>query len=112
MPEQIQKIWSKSTANGSMRMWGTLHVSRPGRNLVGWIVDTWTEGGAPPRLRPKMHWVPRDGKFHHMHMNIDYRSSIQMGEEDAEIEPTRAAFITATLGLWEEEWLEEEAKKV
>jgi hypothetical protein len=111
MPEQIEKIWSKSTANGSMRMWGTLHASRGG-NLVGWIVDTWTEGGEPPRLRPKMHWVPRDGKFHHMYMNMGNRSSIQMGEEDTDIEPTRAAFITATLGLCEEEWVAEEAKKV
>jgi hypothetical protein len=57
-----------------------------------------------------MHWVPRDGKFHHMHMNIDFRSSIQMGEEDTDIEPTRAVFIKATLGLWEQEWLEEGAK--
>jgi hypothetical protein len=93
-------------------MWGTLHVSRPGGTLVGWIVDTWTEGGGPLRLRPKMHWVPRDGKFHHMHMNIDYRSAIQIGEEDINIEPTRAVFIKATLGLWEQEWLEETAKTV
>jgi hypothetical protein len=111
MPEQIEKIWSRSTINGSMRMWGTLHVSRPGGNLVGWIVDTWTEAGEPPRLQPRMHWVPRDGKFHHMHMNIDHRSSILMGEEDTDIEPTRAAFIKATLGLWEQEWMEEGAKK-
>ena len=108
MPEQIEKIWSKSTSNGSMRMWGTLH-SRPGGKLVGWIVDTWTEYGEPP-LRPKMHWVPRDGKFHHMQMNIDFRSSILIGEEDAEIETTRAAFIKATLGLWEQQWLDEVAK--
>jgi len=109
MPEQIEKIWSKSTSNGSMRMWGTLH-SRPGGKLVGWIVDTWTEYGDPPHLRPKMHWVPRDGKFHHMHMNIDFHSSIQIGEEDTDIEPIRATFIKATLGLWEDEWLAEGAK--
>jgi hypothetical protein len=111
MPEQIEKILSRSTADGSMRMWGTLHASRPGGNLVGWIVDTWTEGGEPPRLQPRMHWVSRDGKFHRMHMNIDYRSAIQIGEEDTEIESIRAVFIKATLGLWEQEWLEEGAKK-
>ena len=110
MPEQVEKIWSRSTSNGSMRMWGTLHIGRPSGRLVGWIVDTWTEYGDPPHLRPKMHWVPRDGKFHHMHMDIDFRSRILIGEEDAEIEPTRAAFIKATLGSWEQEWLEEAAK--
>jgi hypothetical protein len=110
MPEQIEKIWSRSTINGSMRMWGTLHVSKPGGNLVGWIVDTWTENGEPPRLHPKMHWVSRDDKLHHMHMNIGFQNGILIGEEDTDIEPTRAAFIKATLGLWEQEWLEEEAK--
>jgi hypothetical protein len=111
MPEQVENTWSRTTVNGFMRMWGTLHVSRPGRNLVGWVVNTWTDGGGQPRLRPKMHWVPRDGKFHHMNMSIGNRTSIQMGEEDTDIESTRAAFITATLGLWEQEWLEEKTKK-
>jgi hypothetical protein len=37
----------------------------------------------------------RGGKFHHMYMNIDFPSSIQIGEENTDIEPTRAAFIQA-----------------
>jgi hypothetical protein len=38
------------------------------------------------------------------------RSNIQIGEEDTDIEPIRATFIKATLGLWEDEWLAEGAK--
>lgn len=38
----------------------------------------------------------RGGKFHHMYMNIEFpTSSIQIGEENTDIEPTRAAFIQA-----------------
>lgn len=88
-------------------MWGTLHVNQR-RELVGWIVDTWTEVGVEPHLLPKMHWVPReDGKFYHMRLNIDFRSSLEIFHEDTDIEPHRAAFVKATLALWEQEWLDQ-----
>ena len=112
MPELIEKILSRDTTSGAIRMWGSLHVSKPGGTLVGWIVDTWTEGDAEPHLSPRMHWVPRDGKFYYMHLYIDIRSSMQIGGEALDIEPERAAFIRATLALWEQEWLEAEGKKL
>jgi len=91
-------------------MWGTLHASARSKKLIGWLVNTWTENGPQPRLQPKMHWVTRDGKFHHMHVSVDFpQNSLSMGEEDTEIEVIRAAFILKTLSLWEEEWLKESA---
>jgi hypothetical protein len=63
-----------------------------------------------PLFVPKCIGCQGMGKFHYMQMNIDFRSSILIGEEDAEIETTRAAFIKATLGLWEQQWLDEGAK--
>ena len=93
-------------------MWGTLHINRVGGKAVGWLVDTWTEKGVELRLRPRMHWVPReDGKFYRVHLTIDARSSITIAEEDTDIESYRAAFITSTLATWEQEWLEEQSKQ-
>jgi hypothetical protein len=60
-----------------------------------------------------MYWVPRsDNKFYNVRLNIGFQSTMNVYDEDAEIEPHRAAFIKATLALWEQEWLEEEGKKV
>ena len=88
-------------------MWGALHTDVRGE-VVGWLVDTWTEASAEPHLRPKMHWVPRiDGKFYHVQLSIDFRSSMIVFDEDTEIEPNRAVFIKKTLALWEQEWLEQ-----
>jgi hypothetical protein len=108
---QIEKIFSRSTSDKNIAMWGTLHVARPGGELVGWLVDSWTLWGIGPRLRPKMHWVPReDGKFYLVHLSIGPRSSISIEGEDTEIEPQRAEFITSTLAKWEQEWIEEQSK--
>jgi hypothetical protein len=112
MPELIEKVYSRRTIVGTVSMWGTLHVTRLGGRVVGWIVDTWTERGVEPFLPPRMHWVPRDGKFYYMRLNVGIRSSMEIGGEATDIEPHRAAFIKATLALWEQEWLDEEAKKL
>jgi len=51
-----------------------------------------------------------DGKFYAAHMKIDFRSALLISDEDTNIEPHHAAFIKATLALWEKEWLEDKAK--
>ena len=108
---QIEKILSRSTSDENIAMWGTLHVARPGGELVGWLVDSWTLPGAETHLRPKMHWIPsEDRKFYHVHVAVGVRSSLTMGDEDADIEPRRAEFITSTLAKWETEWIEEQSK--
>lgn len=77
MPELIEKILSRTTTSGPIRMWGSLHVSKPSGRLLGWIVDTWTEHlDVTPHLLPRMHWVPRDGKIYCMKLNIDFQSTI------------------------------------
>jgi hypothetical protein len=108
---EIEKILSRSTTDNNIAMWGTLHVARPGGELVGWLIDSWTLSGVEPHLRPKMHWIPKeDGKFYHVHLAVGVRNSLTMGDEDANIEPRRAAFITSTLSTWEKEWIEEQSK--
>lgn len=93
-------------------MWGSLHASKRSSELVGWLVNTWTEDGTRPRLQPKMHWVTRDGTFHHMHENIEFdHNNLSMGKEDTDIEVLRAAFILRTLSFWEEEWMMEAANQ-
>jgi hypothetical protein len=107
-PEQAERILSRRTVGGSISMWGTMHVNRHNRRVVGWIVDTWTESGIEPHLTPRMLWVSReDGKFHNMGLQVDVRSVIRVFDEATNIEPHRAAFIKATLALWEQEWLEQ-----
>jgi hypothetical protein len=89
-------------------MWGTLHVNSQNRKLLGWIVDSWTEAGIEPHLRPRMLWVSReDGKLYNMKLEIDFRSVTNVFDEATDVEPHRAAFIKATLALWEQEWIEQ-----
>jgi hypothetical protein len=104
----IEKILSRSVSKGGISMWGTLHAEQGDGRLVGWIVDTWTEHrDTKPHLPPKMHWVPRDGRLHHMQLRIDaFQSSALIGPEDTEVESSRAAFIKTTLGIWEQEFVE------
>jgi hypothetical protein len=107
----IERVYSRTVAVGNLSMWGTLHASRRTGAVKGWIVDSWSYGG-PPYLRPKMHWVTfPDYKLHHMHLNIDFNSTMQVGREDTDIEPERLVFIRATLKQWENDWLEEQSKK-
>jgi hypothetical protein len=85
-------------------MWASLYVDQTGEK-VAWLVDTWSEQGVMPHLKPKLHWVSHeDGKFYHVLLNIDYQNSLKISEEDTEIEPHRAAFIRSTLATWEQEY--------
>jgi hypothetical protein len=107
----IEKVYSRTAALGNLSMWGSLHVSRRTRKVKGWIVNSWSQAG-PPYLHPKMHWVSfPDYKLHHMKLNIDFNSTMQIGPEDTETEPERLIFIRAALRQWEQDWLEEESKK-
>jgi hypothetical protein len=70
------------------------------------------EQDVTPNLHPRLHFVPKeDGKIYKIHLSGNF-ANIQDDGEDTEIEPHRAAFIKATIALWEQEWLEEEAKKL
>jgi hypothetical protein len=92
-------------------MWGTLHSSRTTGRVKGWIVDSWSEG--PPYMHSKMHWASfPDYKLHHMQLNIDFSSTMEIGPEDTEIDPVRLVFVHATLRQWEQDWLSEESKKI
>lgn len=109
-PEQqdsLKKVYSRTTRFDNLNMWGSLHVSRRTGRVAGWIVDSWSEWGYPP-INPKLYWVSfPDHKLYHMQLNIDFRSTIRLGPEDAEIEPQRLIFIRATLAQWERDWLEQ-----
>jgi len=109
--ELVEKIYSRTTSVGNISMWGTLHVSRQTGKIKGWLTDSWSQGG-PPYLHPKLYWLTKpDYKFHHVRLNIDYRSTIELGPEETDVEPERAAFIRTTLGQWEQDWLEDQSKK-
>jgi hypothetical protein len=106
--EQLERILSRKTVGGAISMWGTLHVNRQSRKLLGWIVDSWTEAGIEPHLRPRMLWASReDGKFYTMGLEINFRSVTNVFDEATDVEPHRAAFIKATLAIREQEWLDQ-----
>jgi|HubBroStandDraft_4_1064222.scaffolds.fasta_scaffold146538_2 hypothetical protein len=107
----IERVYSQKTTVGSLSMWGTLHSSRTTGRVKGWIVDSWSEG--PPYMHSKMHWASfPDYKLHHMQLNIDFSSTMEIGPEDTEIDPVRLVFVHATLRQWEQDWLSEESKKI
>ena len=106
----IERVYSRRTAVGNLAMWGTLHSSRNTGRVKGWVVDSWSNG--PPYLHPKMHWVSfPDYKLHHMRLNIDFNSTMQIGPEDTSTEPERLIFIRATLREWELDWLVDKGQK-
>jgi hypothetical protein len=106
----IERVYSRKTTVGNLSMWGTLHSSRTTGRIKGWVVDSWSAG--PPHLSPKMHWASfPDYKLHHMKLNIDFHSTMEIFPEDTEIDPVRLVFVHATLRQWEQDWLEEESKK-
>ncbi|MGA8871729.1 MAG: hypothetical protein WB460_11365 [Candidatus Acidiferrales bacterium] len=109
--DSIERVYSRTVALGNLAMWGTLHMSRRTGRLKGWIVDSWSQGGSP-HLSPKMHWVSLpDYKLHHMRLNVDFRSTMQVGPEDTETEAERLIFIRGMLKQWERDRLEEESRK-
>jgi hypothetical protein len=106
MVDRLQKLLSRSTVAESIGIWGALHTNMRGE-IVGWLVDTWTEETLAPPLCPRMHWVPRtDRKFYQVKLSMGYLSSMMILDEDTDIESNRAAFIKKTLQLWEQQWLD------
>jgi hypothetical protein len=95
--------------DGNLRMWGQLHVSQTGRTVGGWLVDSWSELGAP-YWNPKLHWFDKfENKFYHVNKDFD-RHSMNLHGEDRDIDPKRAGFIRKMVDKWELEWLQDEAK--
>lgn len=107
----MEKVYSRSKHKGNLRMWGQLYISASERTVGGWLVDSWSENGAP-YWHCKMHWFDKkENKLHSAHLNVDFRpSAVSLSGEDTEIEPERAKFIRETVEQWEREWLQEEAK--
>jgi|SRR5579872_1049057 len=103
-----KEVLSRSTTTPTISMWGTLYANATGE-LAGWVVSTCS--GVISHLPPEMHWASKeDGKFYRLRWNIDVRKSLEVREEDTEIEPRRADFIRATLRTWEQEYLQEKTE--
>jgi hypothetical protein len=109
MVTPFKMVFSRSIVAPAISMSGHLFADTRTGAALGWLVNTWTERGVMPPLNPKMHWVSNeDGKLRHAMMRLDYLALEPHGV-DTEVEPHRAAFIRATLALWEQEHLEERA---
>jgi hypothetical protein len=110
--DQVEKIRSCLAHEGNLRMWGQLYVSRADGTVAGWLVDSWSENGAP-YWNPKMHWLDRrENNLYNVYLDIGLeQSSMNLHGEDIDIDGERAKFILATVDKWEQEWLAEEGKK-
>jgi hypothetical protein len=110
-PEHVDRMQPVRNSVGhedNLRMWGSLYISQTGRTAGGWIVNSWSELGAP-YWRPRMHWFDKtENKFYHAYLDLD-RRSMNLHSEDKEIEPERVSFIRKMTGKWELEWLQEQA---
>jgi hypothetical protein len=105
----LRRVYKRSGSASNLSMWASLHVSQETGKVKGWIADSWSTGGSP-YLQPKIHWVSfPDYKFHHMQLNVDFNSSIQVGPEDTEIEPNRLFFVRSKLREWELDWIAEKS---
>src|SRR5882762_4530921 len=110
MPDQVERILSRLTQKDNLRMWGKLYISQTGRTVGGWLVDSWSENGAP-YWQAKLHWFDKkENKFYNVYMDLD-RHSMNLYGEDKEVEPERVKFMRKMLDKWEAQWLQDEAKK-
>lgn len=91
-------------------MWGKLYVSKTGKTVGGWLLDSWAENGAP-YWRPELHWFDKgENKLHKVYLGFE-NGSMKVAGVDTEIEPERDRFIRETIEQWETEWLQEEAER-
>jgi hypothetical protein len=113
MQDQIERVDSRLTRRDNLRMWGQLYVSKTGRTVGGWLVDSWSEDGAP-YWRPKMHWFDKkENKIFQVQFDVNFRQgSMHIQAEDKDIDPARDKFIRTTVEQWEREWLEAQANKL
>lgn len=107
MADQLEQIRSFVGHEDNLHMWAKLFVSKTGRTVGGWLVDSWSTLGAP-YWRPELHWFDKN-KFYSAY--IDFDRGAMHRSEDKDIDPKRAAFIRKMVGKWEQEWLQDEAKK-
>ena len=61
MPDQLEKAYSRLRHRENLRMWGQLYLGGTGQTVGGWLVDSWSENGAP-YWGCKMHWFDRKGR--------------------------------------------------
>jgi hypothetical protein len=110
--DQIERVRSFVGHEDNLRMWGQLFISQTGHTVGGWLLDSWSENGAPYWL-PKLHWYDKaDNKLYHVYMDGGFgRTSMNLHGEDEEVDPKREKFILGMLEKWELEWLQDEAKK-
>jgi hypothetical protein len=112
-PEHLGKFEMVSDRVGyedNLRMWGKLYVNRTGLTVGGWLLNSWSELGAP-YWTPKMHWFERgEEKFYSVYLDFGH-GSINLHGEDTKVEPERAKFMRKMMEKWELEWLQDEGKK-
>jgi hypothetical protein len=108
--DRLQMVRSFVGHDDNLQMWGSLYVSQTGRTVGGFLVNSWSELGAP-YWQPEMHWFDTgENKFYHAYLDLNHRS-MNLHSEDKDIDPKRASFIQKMLKKWELEWLEDEGKK-
>ena len=109
MAQQLVKVLTRSTTDGQISMWATLHLNTQGGTIAGWLCDAWTGAGTPGTdvLLPRLHWLSKeDDRFHSVQLNIPVAgsTSIMLGPIDEDIEPRRETFLRETLAQWENEY--------
>jgi len=116
MPDEsrrIERIFSRSGLRGNLGMWAHLNVDTSGTTAGGWLVNTWSQGGAP-YWQPRFHWFERqNNKIYRALLNIGtHGGNVNMVGEATDIEPEREAFIRENIAKWEEEWLAQGGKRL
>jgi hypothetical protein len=105
--DRLQMIRSFVGSDDNLRMWGNLYTSQTGRTIGGWLVNSWSELGAP-YWQPQMRWFEKgENKFYHVKLGVG--PSMNLHGEDEDIDPKRASFIRKMMDKWELEWLQDES---
>ena len=98
------QLLSREASRGDVRMWGKIALHEIGAG--DWLVGSWSVDGVPRRV-PRMHYYRRDErKFYVVRPNITAANmELIVDQEDIELDPQRAKFITENIENWEREIL-------
>jgi hypothetical protein len=100
--EKTDQLLSREAAQGDLRMWGKIAVDAIGAG--DWLVGSWSVDGVP-RWIPRMHYYRREDRtFYLVRPNIaPARMDLIVDQEDTDLDPQRARFLTENIESWERE---------
>jgi hypothetical protein len=103
MGNPVEKIYTRGGYRDGVNIWGHLYLDKTGQSVGGWLINTWNEL-RDPKYPSQFNWFdPVTKKIHKANVGF----TIEVLQEDTDIDPFRKQFIRDSIAEWESDWLKE-----